>query len=89
MQSYEGGFGNLAAVLTGLKGHMTLSYQIPRNLGTGPAFYKEVSDVFMKLLRSQHDNDTPEHLPWIHRLPLGQVRGLSGVTPRAAFYFED
>ena len=81
LQSYEGGFGNLGAVLTGLKGHMTLSYQIPRNLGTDPEFYKEVSDVFMKFLRSQHDNDNPEHLPWINRLPLGQSRGHSGGVP--------
>ena len=42
LQSCEGGSGILGAALTGLKGHMTLSYQAPRVLGTDPEFYKEV-----------------------------------------------
>ena len=88
LKSYEGRFGNLGAVLTGLKGHITLSYQIPRVLGDILDFPSRVADVFMKFLRSQHDNDNPEHLPWINRVPLGSARGLSGGYPAGCFYVE-
>jgi hypothetical protein len=33
LKNYEGRFGTLGAVLTGLKGHLTLSYQIPPRVG--------------------------------------------------------
>ena len=42
----------------------------------------------MKFLRSQHDNDNLEHLPWVNRLPLGQARGQSGGYPAGCFYVE-
>ena len=84
LQGYESGAGDLGAVLTGLKGHMTLSYQIPRVLGDDPEFHTHASSVFMKFLRPQRDNDNPEHLLWINRVPLGEARGHSGVTSRVA-----
>ena len=84
LQGYESGAGDLGAVLTGLKGHMTLSYQIPRVLGDDPEFPTHASSVFMKFLRPQRDNDNPEHLLWINRVPLGEARGHSGVTSRVA-----
>ena len=53
-----------------------------RSLGDDPEFCKEVMDMFTRYLRSQHDSDNPEWLPWINKIPLGATRYRSGVTPR-------
>ena len=70
--------------MTGLKGHMTLAYAVKRSLGDDQEFYTKVVDMFMRYLRSQHDNDNPEWLPWINKIPLGVTRAVVGVTPRVA-----
>ena len=62
---------------------MTLADEVKRSLGDDQEFYKKVADIFMRYLRSQHDNDNPEWLPWINKVPLGVTRNRSGVTPRA------
>ena len=53
-----------------------------------PEFHTHVSNVFVKFLRSQYDNDNPEHLPWINRVPLGKARGHSGGYLAGCFYVE-
>ena len=85
LKMYQEDMGSLGGRFTGLKGHMTLTYALKRTLGDDAEFYKKVMDIFTRYLRSQHDNDNPEWLPWINKIPLGATRYRSGVTPRVTF----
>ena len=69
-------------------GHVTLTYALKRSLGDGAEFYKKVVDIFARYLRTQHDDDNPELLPWINKIPLGATRYRSGGYPTGVFYVE-
>ena len=51
--SYQESCGSPGARLTGLRGHMTLAYDVKRALGDDPEFNKKVADMFLRRLRSQ------------------------------------